>query len=98
MPRPLAARLEQLGPLPVPLGISLGKSKVTPIEDAIDDYVTSLRALRRFGDYFAINVSSPNTPGLRTLQDAGSVAGAAHSAPARTRRHGDDAGRTAKCS
>jgi dihydroorotate dehydrogenase len=69
----LAARLDQIGPLPVPLGISLGKSKVTPIEDAVDDYVTSLRALRRFGDYFAINVSSPNTPGLRALQDASAL-------------------------
>jgi dihydroorotate dehydrogenase len=66
----LAARLAALGPLPVPLGISLGKSKITPIEDAIGDYVASLRVLRPFGDYFAINVSSPNTPGLRTLQDA----------------------------
>ncbi len=69
----LAARLAALGPLPVPLGISLGKSKVTPIEDAVDDYVTSLRALRGYGDYFAVNVSSPNTPGLRSLQDAGAL-------------------------
>lgn len=66
----LAARLAALGPLPVPLGISLGKSKATPIEDAVGDYVTSLRVLRPYGDYFAVNVSSPNTPGLRTLQDA----------------------------
>jgi dihydroorotate dehydrogenase len=66
----LAARLDALGRLPVPLGISLGKSKVTPLADAVDDYVTSLRALRSHGDYVAVNVSSPNTPGLRTLQDA----------------------------
>ncbi len=66
----LAARLAALGRLPVPLGISLGKSKVTPLADAVDDYVTSLRALRSHGDYLAVNVSSPNTPGLRTLQDA----------------------------
>lgn len=65
----LADRLRALGPLPVPLGISLGKSKVTPVDDAIDDYLASFRALRHFGDYFAINVSSPNTPGLRSLQD-----------------------------
>ncbi len=65
----LAARLARLGPLPVPLGISLGKSKVTPLESAVDDYVESLRALYPYGDYFAINVSSPNTPGLRSLQD-----------------------------
>jgi dihydroorotate dehydrogenase len=66
----LAARLDELGRLPVPLGISLGKSKVTPLPDAVDDYVTSLRALRGHGDYLAVNVSSPNTAGLRTLQDA----------------------------
>ncbi|WP_447003684.1 quinone-dependent dihydroorotate dehydrogenase [Saccharothrix isguenensis] len=65
----LANRLDRLGPLPVPLGISLGKSKVTPVEDAVEDYRTSLRALYRHGDYFAINISSPNTPGLRSLQD-----------------------------
>jgi dihydroorotate dehydrogenase len=55
--------------LPVPLGISLGKSKITPLDQAVEDYLVSLRALYRFGDYFAINVSSPNTPGLRSLQD-----------------------------
>ncbi|HLL68433.1 MAG TPA: quinone-dependent dihydroorotate dehydrogenase [Micromonosporaceae bacterium] len=69
----LAARLATLGPLPVPLGISLGKSKATPIADAVQDYVTGLRALYRFGDYFAVNVSSPNTPGLRGLQDSGQL-------------------------
>jgi dihydroorotate dehydrogenase len=66
----LAERLRALGPLPVPLGISLGKSKVTPIEDAVSDYVASLAALDGLGAYFAVNVSSPNTPNLRTLQDA----------------------------
>ncbi|MFI7062950.1 quinone-dependent dihydroorotate dehydrogenase [Kribbella sp. NPDC050124] len=67
----LAARLAAYGPLGYPLGISIGKSKITPIEDAVEDYVTSLRRLYRYGDYFAVNVSSPNTPGLRSLQDAG---------------------------
>ncbi|WP_433263782.1 quinone-dependent dihydroorotate dehydrogenase [Actinosynnema sp. CS-041913] len=65
----LANRLDRLGPLAVPLGISLGKSKVTPVEEAVEDYRTSLRALYRHGDYFAVNISSPNTPGLRSLQD-----------------------------
>lgn len=67
----LAARLDNAGPLPVPIGISLGKSKVTPLPEAVGDYVDALRALRGHGDYIAVNVSSPNTPGLRTLQDAG---------------------------
>ncbi|MET9271774.1 quinone-dependent dihydroorotate dehydrogenase [Kribbella sp. NPDC003557] len=67
----LAARLAAYGDLGYPLGISIGKSKVTPLEEAVEDYVTSLRRLYRYGDYFAVNVSSPNTPGLRELQDAG---------------------------
>jgi dihydroorotate dehydrogenase len=65
----LAARLTRIGPLPVPLGISLGKSRVVPNEAALDDYVASLRALSGHGAYVAVNVSSPNTPGLRALQD-----------------------------
>ncbi|QNE16686.1 quinone-dependent dihydroorotate dehydrogenase [Kribbella qitaiheensis] len=67
----LADRLAAYGDLGYPLGISIGKSKVTPLEDAVEDYVTSLRRLYRYGDYFAVNVSSPNTPGLRSLQDSG---------------------------
>jgi dihydroorotate dehydrogenase len=60
-------------PFGVPLGISLGKSKVTPLEDAVDDYLASYKLLRDHGDYFAVNVSSPNTPGLRSLQDKDSI-------------------------
>lgn len=66
--RALADRLAAAGPLPVPLGISLGKSRVTPLAEAVDDYASSYRALHAYGDYFAVNVSSPNTPGLRQLQ------------------------------
>ncbi|MET8350479.1 MULTISPECIES: quinone-dependent dihydroorotate dehydrogenase [unclassified Micromonospora] len=66
----LAARLAALPrAIGVPLGISLGKSKVTPLDEAVEDYLASYRALRGHGDYFAVNVSSPNTPGLRSLQD-----------------------------
>ncbi|MFZ9737990.1 MAG: quinone-dependent dihydroorotate dehydrogenase [Prochlorotrichaceae cyanobacterium] len=53
---------------PIPLGINLGKSKVTPLEEAIEDYRLSFQTLGDWGDYFVINVSSPNTPGLRNLQ------------------------------
>jgi dihydroorotate dehydrogenase len=53
----------------IPLGISLGKSKVTPLDEAVEDYRRSFEALRDHGDYFAVNVSSPNTPGLRELQE-----------------------------
>lgn len=55
----------------IPLGINLGKSKVTALEEAPGDYQNSFRALQQYGAYFVINVSSPNTPGLRTLQDKG---------------------------
>ena len=53
-----------------PLGINLGKSKVTPLEQASTDYLESFKLLHDWGDYFVVNVSSPNTPGLRSLQDA----------------------------
>lgn len=53
----------------IPVGINIGKSKVTPIEEAADDYLYSFRLLREFADYIVLNVSSPNTPGLRTLQE-----------------------------
>ncbi len=52
----------------VPVGINLGKSRVAPLEDAAADYAASFRPLKDFGDYFVVNVSSPNTPGLRELQ------------------------------
>lgn len=67
----LATRLEQLWPTgrsPIPLGINLGKSKITPLEAAVEDYLGSFRLLYPWGDYFVVNVSSPNTPGLRSLQ------------------------------
>jgi dihydroorotate dehydrogenase len=56
--------------LSIPIGINLGKSKVTPLEAAANDYLNSFRLLQELGDYFVVNVSSPNTPGLRSLQDA----------------------------
>jgi dihydroorotate dehydrogenase len=53
----------------IPIGINIGKSKATPIEEAAGDYLHSFRRLAPFADYVAVNVSSPNTPGLRLLQD-----------------------------
>lgn len=67
----MAVRLRHLWPdqsCPIPLGINLGKSKVTPLETAAEDYRDSFQALYGLGDYFVVNVSSPNTPGLRSLQ------------------------------
>ncbi len=70
----LAVRLAELrdaGRWPeVPVGVNLGKSKITPLEEATQDYLTSVERLKHLADYFTVNVSSPNTPGLRALQQA----------------------------
>ncbi len=67
----MATRLAQGQTRPLsPIGINLGKSKVTPLDGAAADYLGSFRLLKDWGDYFVVNVSSPNTPGLRSLQDA----------------------------
>lgn len=68
----IAARLKALraaSPWRVPVGINIGKSKITPLERAAEDYLASLHELWDLADYLAINVSSPNTPGLRDLQE-----------------------------
>jgi dihydroorotate dehydrogenase len=52
-----------------PVGINLGKSKITPLAEAAGDYANSFRLLRPHADFFVVNVSSPNTPNLRQLQD-----------------------------
>jgi dihydroorotate dehydrogenase len=69
----VAARLRALresGRWPaIPVGINIGKSKITPIENAVADYLYSFRVLAPLADYVVLNVSSPNTPGLRSLQE-----------------------------
>lgn len=55
----------------IPIGVNLGKSKLTELEKAPEDYRESFKLLVSHGSYFVINVSSPNTPGLRSLQDKG---------------------------
>lgn len=52
-----------------PVGVNLGKSKITPLEEAASDYADSFRLLKPLADFFVVNVSSPNTPNLRQLQD-----------------------------
>jgi dihydroorotate dehydrogenase len=52
-----------------PVGVNLGKSKITPLDKAAEDYAQSFRLLRPYADFFVVNVSSPNTPNLRQLQD-----------------------------
>src|SRR6185437_10755316 len=56
-----------------PVGMNLGKSKITPLDKAAEDYANSFRVLRPHLDFFVVNVSSPNTPNLRELQDKGAL-------------------------
>jgi dihydroorotate dehydrogenase len=64
-------QLEPPGQRPAVLGINLGKSRATPLERAAEDYAVSLAELAELADYAVVNVSSPNTPGLRDLQEEG---------------------------
>ena len=74
---PLARRLETLRARttrPV-VGVNIGKNKITPLENAVDDYRVAAARLAQLADYLVINVSSPNTPGLRALQDPSELQG-----------------------
>ena len=72
----IAKRLEKLRSskqkLPV-IGINIGKSRVVDVKDAVADYEKSAALLAPYADYIAVNVSSPNTPGLRSLQEVASL-------------------------
>ena len=72
----VAKRLEKLrasnADLPI-IGVNIGKSKITELADAVEDYSASTRLLAKHADYLAVNVSSPNTPGLRSLQSVESL-------------------------
>ncbi len=65
----LGAMLGNGGRLKIPLGINIGRSKVVKTEDAAADYLFTFERLYSFGDFFTLNVSSPNTPNLRDLQE-----------------------------
>ncbi|MBI2083609.1 MAG: quinone-dependent dihydroorotate dehydrogenase [Deltaproteobacteria bacterium] len=72
--RCVAERIEKVrkkGRVKVPVGVNIGKSKVVPLEQASQDYLESFSAVADVADYLVINVSSPNTPGLRDLQEEG---------------------------
>ncbi len=62
-------RLKKLYFFDYPLGINIGKNKLTPENEALDDYALLFKAFKYHGDYIVINISSPNTPGLRDLQN-----------------------------
>jgi len=65
----LAERLKKDRPKDIVIGANIGKNKDTPNDEAANDYLKSFRILYGLVDYFTVNVSSPNTPGLRSLQD-----------------------------
>src|SRR5215211_1486579 len=70
----LARRLQKARPDCV-LGVNIGKSRAVPVEEAAADYLASFETVRPHADYVTVNVSSPNTPGLRELQRADLLAG-----------------------
>lgn len=63
------ARQPRPGQRSIPLGVNIGKSKVTPLDEAVEDYLASFALLADHADYLVVNVSSPNTPDLRRLQE-----------------------------
>lgn len=64
----MAENLRRTSSIKVPLAVNIGKNKTTPNEQAEDDYRQCLRQLYPYGDFFVVNISSPNTPDLRNLQ------------------------------
>lgn len=69
----LHRQLSRLPTRSVPVWVNIGKNKLTPNEEAVQDYLKNVRALQALADAFVVNVSSPNTPGLRALQAAGEL-------------------------
>jgi dihydroorotate dehydrogenase len=65
----VAARLDRPRPYGVVVGVNIGKQKTTPLEEAAADYERLMETFAPLADYLAVNISSPNTPGLRQLQD-----------------------------
>ena len=65
----LIQRMKRLRFFDYPVGVNIGKNKTTPESEALNDYETLFKAFKEYGDYIVINISSPNTPGLRDLQN-----------------------------
>jgi dihydroorotate dehydrogenase len=68
-----------------PVGVNVGKNKATPNEDAVSDYVACIDRLHARADYLVVNISSPNTPGLRALQERDQLDGLVRACVARLR-------------
>ncbi|MEX0381778.1 quinone-dependent dihydroorotate dehydrogenase [Spiribacter sp. 1M153] len=72
----LIGHLEDAAPeVDVPIGVNIGKNRDTPLERATDDYLACLEAVHGLADYVVVNLSSPNTPGLRSLQSGENLTG-----------------------
>lgn len=71
----LARRLQGKRPKGLVLGVNIGKNKITPLEEAALDYLALMRTFAPLADFLAVNVSSPNTPGLRSLQSRAALEG-----------------------
>jgi dihydroorotate dehydrogenase len=65
----ISHRLKNIYPFSTPIGVNIGKNKITSDDNAIKDYTTLIKSLHEYADYMVINISSPNTPGLRDLQN-----------------------------
>jgi dihydroorotate dehydrogenase len=87
------ARVRRSGPLGIPIGVNIGKQRETPAEDAARDYHDVIARTWAAADYFVLNVSSPNTPGLRDLQDSGALSGVLAAAEEANRAEAARAGR-----
>jgi dihydroorotate dehydrogenase len=96
----IADRLRRLRakgrPLKIPLGINIGRSKIVDTENAVADFLSAFDQLYPYGDFFTLNVSSPNTPQLRDLQDKNLLSGLLHAIQERNRELASDAGHAAK--
>ncbi len=92
----IAERLRRLRangrPLEIPLGINIGRSKIVETKDAVADFLAAFDELYAYGDFFTLNVSSPNTPQLRDLQEKNLLAGLLHAIQERNRNLAERAG------
>lgn len=80
----------------IPVGINIGKTKIVELKKAKDDYLFSFEKLWAYGDYFVVNVSSPNTPNLRELQDKSFLTDILQILTETNNRHCASAGQTPK--
>jgi dihydroorotate dehydrogenase len=87
----LAQQLAQRRPASCVLGINIGKSRAVAVEDAIDDYLASFESVRQHADYVVVNVSSPNTPHLRELQQEDALTALLDALQTRNREASDEA-------